>query len=151
MSDVITTHNAESRTAPRYLDLSAVKPKTGRLEHLGGVIVRKNRAKVYWGENKPYEEKESDEEEAENSDGTREDNDEGMPFAFRRLLSRKSEPRTVGCVEIEMLHDEDGEATQVLVSGMNDSEWWTMVSRTVSNDISHRRSRHENRNSIRIL
>lgn len=129
MSNMITIHNEESRASPRFFDLS-IKAKTGSLEHLGGVIVRKNRVKVYWGESKSHEEKENDEGETENSHETREGNDEGMPFVFRKLLSRKDEPR-IGCAttvkEDKMLHEKDNEAAQILVSGMNDSEWWTMV------------------------
>lgn len=121
---MLLTHNIESQTASRFLDLS-VKTKTSNLERLGSVIVRQNRTKVYWGEGK-WDEKEED-----NVEGTEESpvasESDDMPYTFRRLLNQENELLT-GCAttfkEIKKLDKEDSDA--VLVSGMND-EWWTMV------------------------
>lgn len=126
VSNTILTYNGESQTASRFFDLS-VKTRTSNLERLGSVIVRQNRAKVYWDESK------WDEKEKSNVEGTEENHvendDEGMPYTFRRLLNRENEPLT-GCAvtvkEIKKLqHAKDSEA--IFVSGMDDNEWWTMV------------------------
>lgn len=123
VSNTLLTHNAESQTTSRFFDLS-VKTRTSNLERLGSVIVRQNRAKVYWGEGK------WDEKEKSNVEGTEENHvendDEGMPYTFRRFLNRENEPLT-GCAvkEIKKLHEKDSEA--VFVSGMDDKEWWAMV------------------------
>lgn len=123
-------HNAESQAAPRFLDLS-MRTRTGGLERLGGVIVREDRAKIYWGERKSELSQKEDEKEDEENDSTKTGtNYENLPLAFRGLLNRENEPRS-GCAttvkEIKMLHEKDNEAAQVLISGMDDSEWWTMV------------------------
>lgn len=127
VSNMLLTHNVESQTASRFLDLS-VKTRTSNLEHLGSVIVRQNRAKVYWGEGKWDKKKEGNVEGTEESHVASESDDEDMPYTFRRLLNRENELLT-GCAttvkEIKKLDEEDSEV--VLVSGMDDNEWWTMV------------------------
>ncbi|GAB1865417.1 hypothetical protein CAJAP_06496 [Camponotus japonicus] len=124
VSNTLLKYNTELQTASRFLDLS-VKTRTSNLEHLGSVIVRQNRAKVYWGEYK-WDEKEKSN--VEGIEENHENDDEGIPYTFRRFLSRENEPLT-GCAmaikEIKKLHEEDSEA--VFVSGMDDNEWWTMV------------------------
>lgn len=125
ISNMLLAHNAESETASRFLDLS-VKMRTSNLERLGSVIVRQNRAKVYWGKDK------WDEEEKSNVEGTEESHapseSEGVPYTFRGFLNRENEPLT-GCAmtvkELKKLHEGDNE--EILVSGMDDDEWWTVV------------------------
>lgn len=99
--------------------------RTSNLERLGSVIVRQNRAKVYWGEGK-WDEKEKSN--VEGIEENHENDDEGIPYTFKRFLNRENEPLT-GCAmaikEIKKLHEKDSEA--VFVSGMDDNEWWTMV------------------------
>jgi len=125
VSNMLMKHNAESQVAPRFLDLS-MKTKTGDLKHLGNIIARKNKTKIYWGKSKL--DKESDTEETEKSRG--EENNEDVPYTFRELLNQENVPRT-GCAtsvkDIRMLQAKDSDATQILVSGLDDNEWWTMV------------------------
>ncbi|XP_032668558.1 uncharacterized protein LOC116842866 [Odontomachus brunneus] len=127
VSSVLMAHNVESQAAPRFLDLS-MRKKTGDLERLGSVIVRKDKARVYWGEQSGVSQERDTKEAGGNDDTTAEDNYEDVPFAFRELLNRGNEPRS-GCAvkEIKMVHEKDNETTQVLVSGMDDNEWWTTV------------------------
>ncbi|XP_029169309.1 uncharacterized protein LOC114939221 isoform X2 [Nylanderia fulva] len=124
VSNMSLTHNIESQTASRFLDLS-VKTRTSNLERLGSVIVRQNRTKVYWSEGK-WDEKEDNVEETEESRIARESDD--MPYTFKRLLNQENELLT-GCAttvkEIKKLDEDASKA--VLVSGMEDDEWWTMI------------------------
>ncbi|XP_011864134.1 PREDICTED: uncharacterized protein LOC105560019 [Vollenhovia emeryi] len=128
VSNVLVTHNAESEAAPKFLDLS-MKKKTGNLERLGGIIVRQNRTQVYWGESKADEKEEDVAEETEKSRGARKGND-NVSYMFRELLKGENESRS-GCAtavkEIKMLNEKNSDATQILISGMDDNEWWTMV------------------------
>lgn len=127
VSSVLMAHNAESQAAPRFLDLS-MRTKTGDLKRLGGLIVHKGKAKVYWGERTNELSLEEDEIGA-NDDTTTANSYEDMPLAFRGLLNRKNESRS-GCVtakEITMPDEKDKRATQIHVLGMDDNEWWTMV------------------------
>ncbi|XP_070150581.1 uncharacterized protein [Polyergus mexicanus] len=127
VSNMLLTHNTESQKASRSLDLS-VKTSTSNLKRLGSVIIRQNRAKVYWGEGKWDEKEKSYVEENEKSHATSESDDEDMPYTFRGFPNRENEPLT-GCAttvkEIKKLHEEDSET--ILVSGMDDNEWWTTV------------------------
>ncbi|XP_014483090.1 PREDICTED: uncharacterized protein LOC106748755 [Dinoponera quadriceps] len=127
VSSVLMARNAESQAAPRLLDLS-VKTKTGELEYLGGVIVREDRATIYWGERSELSQEES-KKETEMNNGTGEDNYEDLPPAFRALLNRENEPRSrcATIIKETRLHGKDNQAVQVLVSGTDDNEWWTMV------------------------
>lgn len=124
VSNTLLKYNTELQTASRFLDLS-VKTRTSNLERLDSVIVRQNKAKVYWGENKWDEKEKSNVEEIEEN---HENDDEAIPYTFRRFLNQENESLT-GCAmvikEIKKLHEEDSEA--ILVSGMDDNEWWTMV------------------------
>lgn len=123
LSNIVTVHNAENQAATRTLDL-AVKSKKGSLENLGHVTVTKSHVKIYWRKQQPSSE--------DNDDDDDEDDDEDfVPDNFRRILSKEKEIRT-GCAttskEIKMMHEEDDEeAARVLLSEMDDSEWWTMV------------------------
>ncbi|XP_024888342.1 uncharacterized protein LOC112465155 isoform X1 [Temnothorax curvispinosus] len=128
VSNVLMTHNVKSEAAPKFLDLS-MKKKTSNLERLGGIIVRQNRTQVYWGDSKADEKEKDVTEETEKNHRTPEDNGD-VSRMFRELLKGENEPRS-GCAiavkEIEMLNEKNKEATQILVSGMDDNEWWTMV------------------------
>lgn len=127
ISNMLLTDNTKSQKASRSLDL-CVKTSTSNLERLGSVIVRQNRAKIYWGEGK-WDEKEKSNVEGTESHATSENDDEDMPYTFRRFLNRENEPLT-GCAttvkEIKKLRDSEDSET-ILVSGMDDNEWWTMV------------------------
>ncbi|XP_029678750.1 uncharacterized protein LOC115244885 [Formica exsecta] len=127
VSNMLLTHNTESQKASRSLDLS-VKTSTSNLKRLGSVIIRQNRAKVYWGDGKWDEKEKSYVEENEKSHATSESDDEDMPYTFRGFLNRENEPLTECATtvkEIKKLHEKDSET--ILVSGMDDNEWWTMV------------------------
>lgn len=128
VSDMLITHNVESEATPKFLDLS-MKKKTSNLERLGGIIVRQNRTKVYWGESKADEKEEDVIEVTKKNHEAPRGNDNEVSYMFRELLKEENEPRS-GCAtdvkEIKML-EKNSKATQVLVSGMDDNEWWTMV------------------------
>lgn len=127
VSNMLMTRNAESEAAPKFLNLS-MKKKTNSLERLGGMIVRQNKTKVYWGNSKANEKEKNITEETKKNHGTLKNND-NMSYMFRELLKEENEPRS-GCAtamkEIKM-YEKDNKATQILVSGMDDNEWWTMV------------------------
>lgn len=127
LSNVLMTHNAESQAASKFLDLS-MKKETSNLERLGGMIVRQNKTKVYWDRSK-MDEKEEDVTEKTEKNGAPKDKDNGS-YMFRELFKGENEPRS-GCAtavkEIKMLHEKDSETTQILVSGIDNNEWWTMV------------------------
>ncbi|XP_072745059.1 uncharacterized protein [Anoplolepis gracilipes] len=118
ISNILLTHNAESQIASKFFDLS-VKTRTSNIEHLGSVIVRQNRAKVYWGEGKWNEKEKSNVEGTEESHATS-DNDDDIPYTFREFLNRENEPLT-GCAmtvkEIKKLHEKDSK-TMYTVSGV---------------------------------
>ncbi|KAL6430305.1 hypothetical protein ACFW04_007785 [Cataglyphis niger] len=128
ISNMLLTDNTESQKASRSLDLS-VKTSASNLERLGSVIVRQNRAKIYWDGGKWDEKKRSSVEGTEKSHATSENDDEDMPYTFRRFLNRENEP-LIGCAttvkEIKKLRKSEDSET-ILVSGMDDNEWWTMV------------------------
>lgn len=127
VSNMLLTHNAESEATPKFLDLS-MKRKTSNLERLGGMIVRQNKTKVYWRESKADEKEKNVTEETEKNHGAPKSYD-NMSYMFRELLKEENESRlecTTAVKEIKM-HEKNNEATRILVSGMNDNEWWTMV------------------------
>lgn len=107
-----------------------MKTKAGNLKRLGSVIARKNKTKIYWDESKLDKENDMEEMEERKEKSRGEENDEDIPYAFRELLNRENVPQT-GCAtsvtEIRTLQATDSDAAQILVSGMDDNEWWTMV------------------------
>lgn len=125
VSNVLMMHNAELEAAPKFLDLS-MKKKTRNLERLGSIIVRKNRTQIYWGKDRMDKKEYVTEETEKNHKDT-------VSYIFRELLKEENEPQLRCAItdkEIKMLNEKDREATQILVSGMNDNEWWTMVIRS---------------------
>ncbi|XP_011165812.2 uncharacterized protein LOC105200113 isoform X2 [Solenopsis invicta] len=127
VSDTLITHNTELDAALKFLELF-MKKKTSNLERLGGIIIHQNRAKVYWSENKANEKEENETEETEKNHEAPKGND-NVSYMFRELLKEENESQS-GCAidvkEIKML-EKNSKTTQILVSGMDDSEWWTMV------------------------
>jgi len=118
VSNILMTHKAESEAASKFLDLS-MKKKTSNLERLGGMIVRQNKTKVYWDESKTDDE---EEDVMEKNHEASKSND--VSYMFRELLKEENELR-LGCVK-EIKNEKSNEATQVLISGMDD-EWLTTV------------------------
>lgn len=116
VSNMLMTRNTE--VTPRYLRVS-MKTKTSDLERLGNIIVRENKATLYWSDKW-----EGDTKENEESRETPESNGKIMPNTLKRLISRDDEPRT-GCAKEKMLRETNSD--EVLVSGMDDNEWWTTV------------------------
>lgn len=127
ISNVLMMHNAESEAASKFLDLY-MKKKTSNLERLGGIIVRQNRTQIYWGESKTDEKEEDVTEETEKT--YRASGNNNVPYVLKEHLKEENEPRSACATavkEIKVLNKQDNEATQILVSGMDDNEWWTMV------------------------
>ncbi|KAK2579358.1 hypothetical protein KPH14_008307 [Odynerus spinipes] len=114
LANVLAAHNTQSQETSQSLDLS-IKSKTSKLENLGSVTVKKNAAKIHWAE----EDEDDEQDDAENDD---------VPEAFEKLISEEKGKRT-GCAtkEMKMLHEDEQDTTHVLVSEMDDNEWWTMV------------------------
>lgn len=128
VSNVLTTHNAELEATPKFLDLF-IKKKTNNLERLGGIIFRQNKTQIYWSESKTNVKVEDITEKTEQDHKTPEES-HNVSYMFRELLEEENEPRSrcaTAIKEITMMNEKDSEATQILVSGMNDNEWWTMV------------------------
>jgi len=119
VSNMLMTHKAESEAASKFLDLS-MKKKTSNLERLGGMIIRQNKTKVYWDESKTNDE---EEDVMEKNHEASKSND--VSYMFRELLKEENELRS-GCVK-EIKNEKSNEATQVLISGMDDDEWLITV------------------------
>lgn len=126
VSNVLMTYDAVLEATPKFLDLF-MKKKTRNLEHLGSIIVYQNRTQIYWGESRMGKKEENVMEKIKKNHKAPEDN---VTYIFRELLQREHESLSrcaTAVKEIKMLNEKDSEATQILVSGMNDNEWWTMV------------------------
>lgn len=118
LSNVLISHNIESQDAPQSLDL-LIKMKGSKLENLGSVIVKKNSVKIQW------EEEDDDDDDNDDDNGKNDD----IPDAFEKIVSEEKGTRS-GCAtkEMKMLYENGHDTTHILVSEMDDSEWWTMVS-----------------------
>lgn len=106
-----------------------MKTKSAELQTLGAVVVHKNKVKLHWGGQDGGDnddEKKDDEEDDDDAD-----DEEEMPKAFKKLITKEKGTKT-GCAttskEMKLLHEDDDQAAHVLVSEMDDTEWWTMVS-----------------------
>lgn len=124
VSKVLMTHNAELEATPKFLDLS-MKKKTRNLERLGSIIIRKNRTQIYWGRGKMNKKEDITQETEKNHKVP-----DTVSYMFRELLKGENEPQsrcTIADNEIKILKEKDKDATQILVSDMNDNEWWIMV------------------------
>ncbi|KAF7382946.1 hypothetical protein HZH66_013348 [Vespula vulgaris] len=117
LSNVLISHNIESQDAPQSLDL-LIKMKGSKLENLGSVIVKKNSVKIQW------EEEDDDDDDNDDDNGKNDD----IPDAFEKIVSEEKGTRS-GCAtkEMKMLYENGHDTTHILVSEMDDSEWWTMV------------------------
>ncbi|KAL6263313.1 hypothetical protein P5V15_006111 [Pogonomyrmex californicus] len=128
VSNVLMTYSTESKATPKFLDLS-MKKKTSNLEHLGGIIVRQNKTKIYWDESELDEKEDVILEQIEKNQ-EESPTHENLLYIFKELLKEENEPR-LGCAttveETKMLDEKSSETRQILVSGMDDNEWWTMV------------------------
>lgn len=122
LSNVIADHAKESQSNDGSLEL-LIKAKASDLQTIGTIAVDKNKVKMYWGDDGKYDDNDKDDDD--------DDDEDKMPKTFRKLISREKGTKT-GCAttpkEIKMLHEDDDEAAQVLVSEVDNSEWWTMVS-----------------------
>ncbi|XP_012059119.1 PREDICTED: uncharacterized protein LOC105622310 [Atta cephalotes] len=127
VSNMLMTHNKESEVAPKFLNLF-MKKKTSDLECLGDIVVHRNKTKVYWDKSKMNEKEKNVTEKTEKNYGAPRSNN-NMSYIFRELLKEENEPqsRCATAVKEIKIKEKDNEATQVLISGMNDNEWWIMV------------------------
>ncbi|XP_043289573.1 uncharacterized protein [Venturia canescens] len=131
LDSILTVVNADIQSTSKTLDI-AIKKKSGTLEKLGHVTVMKNHAKIQW---KGQSSSEADDDDAASSNNDEDDDDAddtgSLPEIFKRIQSKEKEKRA-GCAtttkEIKMLHaEDDDEAARVLLTEMDESEWWTMV------------------------
>lgn len=115
LANVLATHNAQSQEIPQSLDL-LIKSKASKLENLGSITIKKNGVKIHWAE------------EDENDEQDDDDDGNNIPDAFEKIISEEKGTRA-GCAtkDMRMLHEDDHDTTHVIVSEMDDSEWWTMV------------------------
>ncbi|XP_054013408.1 uncharacterized protein LOC128895136 [Hylaeus anthracinus] len=133
LSNVLADYAKESQSSPMSLELS-MKVKSGDVETIGTVAIQKNKAKLHWGGGKDDDDDDDDDDDEDDDDDDNDDDDKEdanvMPSAFKKLISKEKGTRT-GCAttakEIRLLHEGDDDAAQVLVSEMDDTEWYTMV------------------------
>ncbi|EZA55212.1 hypothetical protein X777_05216 [Ooceraea biroi] len=131
ISKTLMRHNEELKNASKNFNLS-MKIQTNVMQHIGDVIVRENKVKVYWDENKldiKEKKQQDDTEEIENNHVMLEDNNKNLPYALRELMNRDSELQTrcaASVKEIRMIY-EDNKTAEILLPRMDNSEWWTMV------------------------
>lgn len=135
VSNVIAGHAKESQSSAASLELS-MKVKASDLQTIGSIVVGKNKVKLHWGDDDDNDgDKDDDDEKDDDKDDDNEDDEDVMPKAFRKLISKEKGTKT-GCAttpkEIKMLHENDDETAQVLVSEIDNTEWWTMVSHLFS-------------------
>lgn len=135
MSNVIAGHAKESQSSAASLELS-MKVKASDLQTIGTIVVSKNKVKLHWGDDDDNDDdKDDDDEKDDDKDDDNEDDEDEMPKAFKKLISKEKGMKT-GCAttpkEIKMLHENDDETAQVLVSEIDNTEWWTMVSHLFS-------------------
>ncbi|XP_028049125.1 uncharacterized protein LOC105830947 isoform X2 [Monomorium pharaonis] len=124
LSDMLRTQNAESEAASKFLNLF-MKKKTSNLEHLGSIIVRQNKTKIYWGEKKTDETEDVIEEIEKNPEASK----SNVPYMFREFLKNENnlQSKCVTDVNVIKMLEKDNKTTQILVSEMDDNEWWNMV------------------------
>lgn len=126
LSNVLADYVKESSAAANSLDIS-IKKKGTELMRLGKVVVQKDKASLHWGDDAD-DGNDDDDDDDDDDDGDGDDN--VMPTIFKKLITKEKGTRT-GCAtttkEIKMIHEDDEDAAQVLVSEMDNSEWWTMV------------------------
>ncbi|XP_043585946.1 uncharacterized protein LOC122569254 [Bombus pyrosoma] len=130
VSNVIAGHAKESQSGAASLELS-MKVKASDLQTIGTIVVSKNKVKLHWGDDDDNDgDKDDDDEKDDDKDDDNEDDEDVMPKAFKKLISKEKGMKT-GCAttpkEIKMLHESDDETAQVLVSEIDNTEWWTMV------------------------
>lgn len=124
VSNELIMHNAELEMTPKFLDLS-MKKKTRNLERLGSIIVRKNRTQIYWGKSRIDKKEEVMEKTKKNYKAL----EDTVPYMFREFLKGENEPQSGCTTDIKEINEKDKQTSQILVSSMNDNEWWTMVIR----------------------
>ena len=133
---MVADHAKESQSNAASLEL-LMKAKASDLQTIGSITVSKNKVKLHWGDNDNEKDDEKDDDDDDDDDddgdgdGDDDDDEDKMPKTFKKLISKEKGTKT-GCAttpkEIKMLHEDDDEAAQVLVSEMDNTEWWTMVS-----------------------
>ncbi|XP_034177174.2 uncharacterized protein LOC117602802 [Osmia lignaria lignaria] len=135
LTNVLADQAKESQSVPSSLELS-MKVKAAELQTLGSIVVNKNKVKLHWGneDDDDDDDKDGDDDDDDDEDDDDDDDDGEMPSMFKKLITKEKGTKT-GCAttpkQIKLLHDDDDddddEATRVLVSEMDDSDWWTVV------------------------
>ncbi|XP_033329816.2 uncharacterized protein LOC117222288 [Megalopta genalis] len=129
LSNVLTEYIKESRAAANSMDIS-IKKRGTQLMRLGRVVVHQNKASLHWGDDADDSKDDDDDDKDNDNDDNDDINETVMPILFKKLMTKEKGTRT-GCAtttkEIKMIHEDDDDAAQVLVSEMDNTEWWTMV------------------------
>ncbi|XP_012288828.1 uncharacterized protein LOC105704314 [Orussus abietinus] len=113
--------NTDSTTGSRTLELF-MKGSSPTVEELGKIVVNKGAAKIYWRGQEVGSDEDDDDSEEES---------DAIPKTLKKVLAKGKDVRS-GCAtsgkEIKTLtEDDEQEAAHIVVSEMDDSEWWTMV------------------------
>ncbi|XP_076248244.1 uncharacterized protein LOC143188075 [Calliopsis andreniformis] len=123
LTNILADQAKESQAISMSLDLS-MKVKAAELQSLATVVVQKDKVNLRWGDEDSKDEDDDDDDDHDDDDG------EDVPDAFKKLIGKEKGTKT-GCAttpkEIKLLHEDDDDAGQVLVSEMDNTEWWTMV------------------------
>lgn len=146
ITKLISSKNAESSSEEQSLDIY-LKSKDKAIEKLGEISVKEKVVKVSWigiekvkteQDNKRAKKSGKQNKEkniVKDKNGEEDEEDKDMPEVLEKIAkkSKNAETETAGCVsqlqEAKLTKNEETEdqATHVVVSEMDDSEWWTMV------------------------
>lgn len=125
LTNVLADHAKQSQSTTASLELS-MKVKAADLQTLGSIVVSKNKVKLHWGDDDDDDDDDKDDDDEDDDD----DDGDDMPGMFKKLITKEKGTKT-GCAttpkEIKLLHEDDDDAAHVLVSEMDDSDWWTVV------------------------
>lgn len=143
VSKILSSRNEQTLDEPRGLDILSKIGGSG-IESIGKITVKKNVAKISWKiaevgkKNKKKSSKEAKEDEDDDDEDEDDDEeDEDVPDKVKKIIakSKNEETTKTGCLssllEAKLTKDQEGTVTHVVVSEMDDAEWWTMVSSNI--------------------
>ncbi|XP_015606713.1 uncharacterized protein LOC107273245 [Cephus cinctus] len=137
LTKALSAQNAESQKATRTLSLS-IKSRDSVLENIGKLVVKKDVAKIIWKTEKDDDDDDNDDDDQDDDaapgkkskDDKIDDDHDALPEVVKKIIINNKDSKT-GCAttpkEVKILREEDEDDARVVVSEMDDSEWWTMV------------------------
>ncbi|XP_012260329.2 uncharacterized protein LOC105688519 [Athalia rosae] len=131
IAKILSSQNDQSVLEPRGLNI-LIKSKDGEMESLGEILVKENEAIISWKDTKPAIQTKK-KGVAKTADEEEEDDDETLPEVLKKIAEKsKNDETTEGCLselhEAKLTKDEEEQqGTHIVVSEMDDTEWWTMV------------------------